>query len=145
MKVRRPGPEDVPAMATVASASYRAAFAAILPAEELTRRDAASFVDRFTARLDDMRVACAGGAAVGFSLVTGSHLDMLFVDPAAQGTGAGKALLDEAVARGTRTLECFAANHAARRFYERQGWRLARSYARVFAGDEHHFVFYALG
>ena len=92
-----------------------------------------------------MRVACAGEAVVGFSLVTEGHLDMLFVDPAAQGTGAGKALLDEAVARGTRTLECFAANHAARRFYERQGWRLARSYARAFAGGEHHFVFYARG
>jgi len=143
--VRAPVPGDVPAMAQVASDAYRAAFAPILDAAELGRRDAASFVPRFTERLADMRVAEAGGAVVGFSLMTAGHLDMLFVAPAAQGTGAGKALLDEAVARGTRTLECFRDNHAARRFYERQGWRLARGYARDFAGTEHHFVFYARG
>jgi putative acetyltransferase len=141
--VRRAAPDDIAALAAVASASYRAAFAAILPATELARRDAASFVARFTERMTDMRVAESGGAVMGFSLVTDLHLDMLFVDPVAQGTGAGKALLDEAVARGTRTLECFRDNHAARRFYERQGWRLERAYARDFAGASHAFVFYA--
>ena len=140
--VRAARADDVAAMAAVASASYRAAFACILDPAELAARDAASFVDRFTERLGDMRVAVAQGVVVGFSLVTGTHLDMLFVAPAAQGTGAGRALLDEAVARGTRTLECFADNLAARRFYARQGWGLAREYARAFAGQEHRFVFY---
>jgi putative acetyltransferase len=142
--VRRPEAGDVAAMAQVASASYRAAFAAILDAGELARRDAASFVARFTQRLADMRLAEVGGRVVGFSLVTGRHLDMLFIDPAAQGSGAGRALLDEAVGRGVNTLECFRDNRLARGFYERAGWRLARAYAREFAGGEHHFVFYAL-
>jgi ribosomal protein S18 acetylase RimI-like enzyme len=142
--VRQAEAPDVATMAEVASASYRAAFAAILDVEELARRDAASFVPRFTERLADMRVAESGGRVVGFSLVTGAHLDMLFIDPEAQGTGAGRALLDEAVGRGVRTLECFRDNRLARGFYERLGWRLARSYARDFAGAEHHFVFYVL-
>lgn len=142
MNVRPAAQSDIPAMAQVASASYRAAFAAILDADELARRDATSFMPRFRERLADMRVAEAGGRVVGFSLVTGSHLDMLFIDPSAQGGGAGRALLVEAVGRGVRTLECFRDNRLARVFYERQGWRLSRAYARAFAGAEHHFVFY---
>ena len=129
-------------MAAVASSSYRAAFAAILDEAELARRDAASFVPRFAAHREQMRVAEAGGRVVGFSLTTGAHLDMLFIDPAAQGSGAGRALLAEAVARGVRSLECFRANTAARRFYARAGWLVTRGYSRTFAGRLHAFVFY---
>jgi putative acetyltransferase len=133
---------DVAAAAAVASASYRAAFAAILPAEALARRTPESFVPRFAAGLARLRLAESGGRVRGFSFVTGTHLDMLFVDPAAQGTGAGRALLAEAEARGVASLECFRANHAARRFYERAGWHLVRGYTRSFEGAEHRFVFY---
>ncbi len=133
---------DVAATAEVASASYRAAFATILDAAELARRDPASFVPRFTESLERLRVAEMDGRVVGFSLVTGQHLDMLFTDPGAQGSGAGRALLAEAVARGTCTLECFRANIPARRFYEGQGWVLTRGYSRPFAGRVHAFVYY---
>ena len=143
MIVRRATPGDVPAATAVASASYRAAFAPILDAEELARRTPGSFVARFTECLDRLRVAQAGGRVVGFSLVTGTHLDMLFIDPAVQGTGAGRALLAEAVARGVCSLECFRANRPARRFYERAGWVVTRGYSRPFAGRRHGFVYYA--
>ena len=133
---------DVAALSAVASASYRAAFAAILDAEELARRDAGSFVARFTESLERLRVAESSGHVVGFSLVTGRHLDMLFIAPGMQGSGAGRALLAEAVARGTCSLECFRANCQARRFYEHQGWVLTRGHSRPFAGRVHDFVIY---
>lgn len=142
MIVRPALPGDVPEASAVASASYRAAFASILDDEELARRTPESFVARFTASLDRLRVAEASGRVVGFSLVTGTHLDMLFVDPALQGTGAGRALLAEAVSRGVCSLECFRANGPARRFYERAGWVVTRGYSRPFAGRLHHFVYY---
>ena len=132
---------DVADTATVAAASYAGAFATILEPETLARYDAAFFAGRFAAALDRLHVA-ERGAIRGFSLVTGRHLDMLFVAPDVQGSGAGRALLDAAVARGTCTLECFRDNLPARRFYERQGWRLARAYQRDFAGRARDFVFY---
>ena len=142
MIVRRAEARDVAAAAAVASASYRAAFAAILPEDALARRTPDSFVPRFSAALGRLRVAEVDGRVVGFALATGGHLDMLFIDPAAQGTGAGRALLAEAEARGVVSLECFRANLAARRFYERAGWRLVRGYSRPFEGAVHGFVFY---
>lgn len=133
---------DIAGLAEMASTSYRAAFATILDAGELARRDSASFEPRFSASLERLRLAEIAGRIVGFSLVTAHHLDMLFIDPAAQGSGAGRALLAEAVARGTCSLECFRANHPARRFYERAGWVLTRGYSRRFAGQVHDFVYY---
>ena len=142
MIVRPAAAGDVAAVSAVASASYRAAFAAILDTEELARRDPASFVARLATELDRLRVAELAGRVVGFSLVTGRHLDMLFIEPGKQGGGAGRALLAEAVARGICSLECFRANRDARRFYERQGWVLTRGYSRPFAGRVHDFVYY---
>jgi len=142
--VRPAAAADVAGAAAVASASYRAAFAPILDAAELARRTPESFMARFAASLGRLRLAEDGGRVVGFSLVTGTHLDMLFVDPATQGSGAGRALLAEAVARGTCSLECFRANGPARRFYDRAGWVVTRGYSRPFAGRLHAFVYYEL-
>ena len=82
------------------------------------------------------------GNPIGFLLVTDNHIDMLFVDPPGIGKGAGSRLLQFAEQNGARTLECFRDNHAARRFYERHGWRLEREYDRDFAGRSRSFVFY---
>ena len=139
--VRAAAIADVPQTAVVAEASYARAFATILEPATLARYDTAFFAGRFVTALDRLRVA-EGDGIVGFSLVTARHLDMLFVAPQAQASGAGRALLDEAVARGTTTLECFRDNLPARRFYERQGWRLTRAYQRDFAGRARDFVFY---
>jgi putative acetyltransferase len=89
-----------------------------------------------------MRVAEHAGAVIGFSLVTDAHLDMLFVDPAAAGTGAGGALLRFVEREGCTSLECFRDNHPARAFYERQGWTLTRGYERDFLGRSRAFVRY---
>lgn len=140
--VRAAGAADVPAMAAVAAASYRHAFAAILPPEVLEARSPAHFRERFAATWPRMRVAEDAGRIVAFSLVTDGHIDMLFADPRRLGRGAGRALLRAAEANGARSLECFAANAAARAFYAHCGWRLTREYEREFAGAVRRFVLF---
>jgi len=140
--VREATPADIPAMARVAERSYQSAFTAILEPEILASRDAAFFAERFEHAWPRMRVAERAGAVLGFSLVTDAHLDMLFVDPAAVGTGAGAALLSFVEREGCTSLECFRDNHAARAFYERQGWTLTRGYERAFLGRSRAFVRY---
>lgn len=65
---------------------------------------------------------------------------MLFAAETGQGHGA--ALLAHAEANGARSLEVFAANEGARRFYERAGWQVADDYEREFAGALHRFLRY---
>ena len=82
------------------------------------------------------------GAVIGFYLVTGSHLDMIFVTPSAQATGVGSALLRHAEQAGVVSLEVFASNQRARSFYHRNGWQPIRFYKRMYAGEERDFVHY---
>ena len=145
MKVRPAIQGDLEAMSRVAARSYRDAFATILEPEVLAARHAAFFAARFRAALRQMRVAEADGRVVGFTLMTDCHIDMIFVDPGAVGTGAGSALLAAAESEGARSLECFRDNLSARRFYERRGWRLTREYEREFLGRKRTFVFYEKG
>jgi putative acetyltransferase len=142
VRIRRVAPEDIAALARIAAASYRGAFAAILDRRALAARDAAFFARRFRRMRRRMRLASVAGHAVGFSLTTRRHLDMLFVDPTRQGRGAGRRLLADCERRGIRSLECFRDNHAARRFYEKAGWRQVRAYERVFIGRPHAFLRY---
>lgn len=139
----RPAVEaDIPVLGRIAAASYADAFATILEPAILAARDATSFADRFAEWWPATSVAEQDGRVLGFAKVTGAHLDMLFVDPAAQNTGAGSALLAHVETKGVRTLECFRDNAPARRFYERKGWRLTRAYEREFLGRMRAFVFY---
>jgi putative acetyltransferase len=142
--VRAATEDDLPALCRVAAAAFASGFAGILDPPAISARTPESFRARFAARLPDMRVASAADAVAGFSLVTGSHLDMLFVDPARQGRGVGRALLLEAVARGCTTLESFAANAKARAFYEAAGFRIAETYVRAYEGRPMAFVLYRL-
>ena len=71
------------------------------------------------------RVACAGGRVVDYLVAIGGHVDQLFVDPDHQRAGIGRMLLAAMLARGLRpaTLQVFALNAPARRFYEGFGSR----------------------
>ena len=64
------------------------------------------------------------GEILGFlSLLDGSFIGALFVDPAHQGKGVGRALLEDAKRRCTAlTLAAYAQNHHAVRFYQKQGF-----------------------
>lgn len=76
-------------------------------------------------------VALLNGRVVGFCFRDLAHIEDLWVEPATQGQGVGRELLAAAgraiAADGyrTATLDCIEANAAARRFYEREGWRPA--------------------
>jgi len=142
VRARSARAEDIPALAAIAERSYRAAFKAILEEDVLAGRKAAFFATRFATSWRRMLVALEGDRPVGFLLMTDGHIDMLFMDPEADGMGGGALLLRKAEALGARSLECFRDNHGARRFYERHGWRLAREYERDFAGRARSFVLY---
>ncbi len=142
MKVRAARLGDVPALAGIAERSYGSAFADILEPDLLASRDAAFFAARFASSWERMLVALAQDEPMGFLLMTDGHIDMLFMAPEASGQGGGALLLDRAEALGARSLECFRDNLGARRFYERQGWRVAQEYDREFSGRRHSFVLY---
>jgi putative acetyltransferase len=136
---------DVADLALIAQRSYQSAFADILENETLASRDAAFFESRFAGNLESLTMAEDEGKAIGFLLLKDRHIDMLFIDPAFAGMGAGALLLAHAERMGARSLECFRDNHAARRFYERHGWHVAQNYDRDFAGGSRSFVSYVKG
>lgn len=72
----------------------------------------------------DTTVAEVDGRVVGFLSLIGDEVGAIFVDPAQQGTGVGRALLDNARAvRMHLELDVFEENEIGRRFYERAGFR----------------------
>ena len=142
MRVRVARPEDLSALAAIAVRSYAHAFGAILGAAALRSRDGTYFAALFAEKRSWVRVAESNGVAIGFSLVTDGQLDMLFVDPAETGRGAGTVLLRAAEAAGACSLECFRDNGSARAFYESRGWVAVEAYERDFAGARHAFVLY---
>jgi GNAT superfamily N-acetyltransferase len=84
-------------------------------------------------------VAADPSGALGYAAVTANHLENLYVDPAAQGLGVGRALLGAVETRlrdrFTRvTLRCLHANPDARRLYERQGYSVQEDQTVVLHG-----------
>lgn len=143
MILRAATPADFPALAAIAEAAYRQAFAAILTPETLACFDRPFFAARFALERRVPVVATDGdGTALGFHLLGDGHIHMLFVDPARQAVGVGRTLLADAERRGATSLESFRDNYAARGFYEKHGWTLAREYVRPFGGRDLAFVAY---
>ncbi|CAB3960301.1 MULTISPECIES: GNAT family N-acetyltransferase [Burkholderia] len=68
-------------------------------------------------------VACRAGELVGFIGLLDASIGGLFVAPAMQGHGIGRALVEHALARkGTLELEVYADNRDAHAFYARLGF-----------------------
>lgn len=141
--LRPAAPEDADALGRVAHASFHRAFAGIMSPAALGQRPLSFFVGRFGELWPHVTAATEDGRIVGFSMVRQGHIDMLFIDPAAQARGIGAALLAAAEAAGARSLECFRDNHEARAFYEKHGWTLNQSLRRSFCGEDYDFVTYA--
>jgi GNAT superfamily N-acetyltransferase len=133
----------VEALAEVAHDSFHEAFAPIMTPEGLATRSLGFFRKKFAQDWRVVLLAFIGRRLAGFSLVRARHIEMLFVAPKSQGKGVGLALLGAAESGGAVSLECFAANHRARAFYERAGWRQTRAYSREFAGHTYDFVLYS--
>lgn len=63
------------------------------------------------------------GQVIGFIALLGNEVGAIFVQPEFHGTGAGKALMDQAHAlRGDLEVEVFEANSIGRHFYQRYGF-----------------------
>ena len=98
------------------------------------RKAAIRGYDFFEGRIDmpEVRtlVAVAGGQIIGFARWAPGHLHSLFVCQSHRGKGVGENLCDAIVAAnhnengGSPHLDCVEENWAARRFYQRQGWRV---------------------
>lgn len=142
--VRPAGVADAADVAHVRIASWRAAYRGIVPDAVLDGLDLAAETATWRERLATpgpavVRVAFAGDPPVIVGFVTagpGRHAGedglgevwAIYVDPPAQGRGAGQALMDAAervlAARGFHeaVLWVFEANDSARGFYEHLGW-----------------------
>jgi len=146
--VVRPADEsDAAAIARVEIAGWRAAYRGIVPDPVLDGLDFEHEAAIWRERLRDQAVVkvsvahlveppasphlvgyASEGPARGDDEVGLGEVWAIYVDPAAQGQGVGRALLDAAV-RGLASrgydeaiLWVFEANAPARAFYERMGW-----------------------
>jgi len=148
-RLRRASPEDAPAVALVAAASFLTTFAGILDGADIVAHVAKnSSAERFAAWTNDPASVVTlaehpdGAAPVGYTLLTTPDLPLtidaddielrrIYTLPAAYGSGLGQALMaravDDARAMGrTRLLlGVYGGNDRARRFYERQGFAIA--------------------
>ena len=138
--MRRATARDAPTLASVYLASWRAGYRGLLPDDvvdaEARKRASYDWLGA-TARSDRMVAVAHDEGIVG--VVECEHappvggrpwLQRLYVVPEAWGTGAATALLDEALGAVDRArhptvwLGVVEGQARARRFYERQGWRL---------------------
>jgi putative acetyltransferase len=77
------------------------------------------------------------GRVVGFISLLGSEVGAIFVDPAVQRSGIGRALLDHArQRRGALEVEVFTDNLDGRAFYTRYGFELMHSRIHAETGFE---------
>jgi GNAT superfamily N-acetyltransferase len=144
VRIRRATPEDARPVAEMHVASWRHAYAGVLPDEYLDRlstdeREAmwrGAFAD--PDRRNGAFVAEEGGRVVGFASFCPSRdedapegtgeVPAIYVEPSAMGMGVGRELLEEATAElrlagfSRATLWVLEANERGRRFYENEGW-----------------------
>jgi ribosomal protein S18 acetylase RimI-like enzyme len=132
---------DARAIADVHVATWRSAYAGLLPDHVLAGLDVAEWADRWRGKLAApaegtfVLVFEQDGRVVGFvsggpirDQFPGGEVYAIYVDPACQGRGAGSRLLAAAARHLAEaqftdaSLWVLAGNRPARRFYESQGW-----------------------
>lgn len=90
------------------------------------------FRDRVDRRTKSTLVAVSDGRIIGFVCWAGGSLNSLFLKSEYRNQGIGEQLCQLAEREMALTgatkfeLDCVFGNHAARRFYEGQGWRVDR-------------------
>ncbi|NJC68261.1 GNAT family N-acetyltransferase [Planosporangium thailandense] len=142
MSVRPATVDDAQAIAGLHVRSWQAAYRGHMPDKLLDNLDPAVWTARWRRGLEHPRpaettfVAMAGARIVGFATAVDAEngegaVSAIYVDPPSWGTGAGRLLMDAAVAHLTggarpRVVRLWAldGNERARRFYERYGFTI---------------------
>jgi putative acetyltransferase len=126
--VRKSRPSDVPRLLEV----WRRAVAETHDFLAADDRDALDPIvaTEYLPNADLLVAADDSDRAVAFLGGTGREIDSLFVDPQVNGRGIGTMLMDAFAAQGTGELwiEVNEQNDAARRFYERRGFRVVKRF-----------------
>lgn len=123
MILRRATLEDAQAIAVVHRTAMRVSLS-FLPELHTAEEDLRFFSQRFLPA-NEVWVAQAGDAVVGYVGFSADWINHLYVDPDFQGKGIGPALLAKALADGRpRRLWTFQQNARARAFYEARGFVL---------------------
>jgi GNAT superfamily N-acetyltransferase len=134
MDVRPADASEVDQLARLWHDGWRDAHAEILPRELVRLRTPETFHERMRAGLASVRAIGPIGAPLGFTMLKGDELNQLYVAAAVRGSGVAAALIADAeeclAASGVETawLACGIGNDRAARFYEKSGWRLARTF-----------------
>jgi ribosomal protein S18 acetylase RimI-like enzyme len=126
--IRRALRDDIPAIKAIHRAAWSLAYRGIVPdavIEAETGRQDATWLTSIMTESPGIFVAERAGAVVGWIRLVGAMIKSLHVDPACQGGGIGRTLLDHAVGLvgGDVFLLCLVDNRRAAGFYARLGWR----------------------
>ena len=123
VEIELAGPADADALAALFTASRRAAMP-WLPPLHSAAEDRRFIAEQVIGSSDEVLVVRRQGQPAGFLALRGAMVEHLYVEPSAQRTGIGSALLDAAKARrpdGLR-LWVFQRNVGARDFYAKHGF-----------------------
>jgi GNAT superfamily N-acetyltransferase len=133
MIARAANEPEIDHLARLWQASWNDAHSKLEPAGLVKARTLESFRERLAAALADTRVVGPAGAPPGLCMIKDDELYQLFVAREARGTGVAAALLADGESRiadrdvTTAWLACVIGNDRAARFYEKHGWRRART------------------
>jgi putative acetyltransferase len=121
MIIRKGAPADTPSLTALWRRSVTVGHS-FLSEEDI--RDIETEVTRCLPGLEVWICGTADGVPIGFMGLDGAKVEMLFVEPARRGQGAGAMLLHHARRRhGALTLDVNEQNQQARSFYLRYGFK----------------------
>jgi GNAT superfamily N-acetyltransferase len=124
---------EIEALARLWHDGWHDAHGGIAPTGLVRARTLERFRERLAAARDDSRVAGPAGAPRGFFMLKDHELYQFYLAREARGSGLAATLIADAeallAARGVITawLACAVGNDRAARFYEKCGWRNART------------------
>jgi GNAT superfamily N-acetyltransferase len=130
MAIRRGDIDDLELVLAIQREASLAGLAHVFPPERFPFPDEGVRAELRDRLADPRNIALIDEGDRGFTIAGRGRLERLYVRPGAWGTGVAQALhagaLDALREQGaaSASLWCLVDNPRARRFYERQGWRL---------------------
>lgn len=129
IQIRRAGPSDTPAVATILTDTYLATWKPQLTADAIARFEQEDKIAAYVrSRLAEFHLACVAGTVAGMVDWENDFVWALHVSPRWQSLGLGSALLAHAEAamavagHAQARLETDTFNEASRAFYRRHGY-----------------------